>query len=427
MHSGTNKGQMISALETTFLGVKESFFMALGALRTNKLRSALTLLGIAVGVFSIIGVMTAMGVILNSIEGGMSMLGSNTIQIQKYPMFEAGDPQDQAQLRNRKDITYEQGLRLKERASLASAIGMFAFSNNGVVVSCRGEKTNPNISLSGRDIEGFSANNWSIGEGRLYTLEELASAKHVAVLGADVVKKIFPKSDPLGQKVRVDGREFEVIGVVQSRGQMMGQGDNFVVIPISTFFDIYGKNQQVAIKVVAPTQSALADCIEQARGILRTVRHVAPGDVDDFYIWSNDSLITQFNDFTKYFQLGVLLVSAIALLAAGVGIMNIMLVSVTERTREIGIRKAIGARKNNILTQFVLEAVVISEFGGIIGILSGLFGGNLVALYMEIPPVIPVQWVMIGFISCSVVGIVFGVYPAWKASNLDPIESLRYE
>ncbi|HMD13052.1 MAG TPA: ABC transporter permease [Bacteroidota bacterium] len=419
---------MLSAFETTFLSVKESFLMALSALRTNKLRSILTLLGIAVGVFSIIGVMTAMGVILNSIESGMSMLGSNTIQIQKYPMFEAGDPQDQAQLRNRKDITYDQGLRLKERASLASAVGMFAFSNNGVVVvSLRGDKTNPNISLSGRDIEGFSANNWSIGEGRLYTPEELASAKHVAVLGADVVKKIFPKSDPLGQRIKVDGREFEVIGVVQSRGQLMGQGDNFVVIPINTFFDIYGKNQQVSIKVVAPTQSALADCIEQARGILRTVRHVSPGDNDDFYIWSNDSLITQFNDFTKYFQLGVLLVSAIALLAAGVGIMNIMLVSVTERTREIGIRKAIGARKNNILTQFVLEAVVISEFGGVIGILLGLFGGNLVALYMNIPPVIPVQWVVIGFLSCSVVGIVFGVYPAWKASNLDPIESLRYE
>jgi len=416
------------AVQTFLLGLKESFFMAWAALRTNKLRSVLTLLGIAVGVFSIIGVMTAMGVLLNSIQSGMSMLGSNTVQIQKYPMFDAGGPQEHAFLRNRKDITFDQGMRLKELASLASAVGIFCANNNGVVISTlTGEKTNPNITLTGRDIEGFTANNWTIMEGRLYTTSELSSSKHVAVLGGDVVKKIFPKTDPIGQKIRIDGREFEVVGVVESKGQLMGGSDNFAVIPISTFFDIYGRKQNVAIKVQAPSQDVLSDCVEQAREMLRTIRHVAPGDDDDFYIWSNDSLITQFNDFTKYFRMGVMLVSAIALLAAGVGIMNIMLVSVTERTREIGIRKAVGARKNNILSQFIFEAVVISEFGGITGILLGLLGGNLVALFLEIPPVIPIDWVAIGFVSCSFVGIVFGVYPAWKAANLDPIESLRYE
>ncbi len=403
--------------------------MALVAIRTNKLRSILTLLGISVGVFSIIGVMTAMGVLLNSIENGMSWLGANTFQIQKYPMFDAGGPDEQSQLRNRRDLTYEQGLRLKERASLASAVGVFCSSDHGIVVATSGGvKTNPNVILTGRDIEGFTANNWSIGDGRLFTPEELAAGKHVIVIGSDIVKKLFPKSSPLGQILRVEGREYEVIGVVAPRGQMLGMsGDNFAIIPITTYFSVYGKNQIVAIKVQSGTSRNLSDCMEQARGLLRTIRHVAPGDEDDFYIWSNDSLITQFNDFTKYFQLGVLLVSAIALLAAGVGIMNIMLVSVTERTREIGIRKAVGARKSNIRTQFILEAVVISELGGIIGIVIGILAGNLVAILLEIPPIIPVEWVFIGFASCSIVGIVFGVYPAWKASNLDPIDSLRYE
>jgi putative ABC transport system permease protein len=154
---------------------------------------------------------------------------------------------------------------------------------------------------------------------------------------------------------------------------------------------------------------------------------VNPGDEDDFYIFSNDSMIEQFNDFTKYLRLGIMLVSAIALLAAGVGIMNIMLVSVTERTREIGIRKAIGAKKTNILSQFILEAIVISELGGMLGIMLGIIVGNLVAIMLEVPAVIPWDWVAIGFVSCSLIGITFGVYPAWKASNLDPIESLRYE
>ena len=420
---------MAPVLETILLEVKESFFMALAALKTNRLRSILTLLGIAVGVFSIIGVMTAMGVLLNSIEGGLSALGVHTFQIQKYPMFDSGDPADEAKLRNRRDITYEQALRVKERTTLANAVGMFCFTDYGKVVAApNGEKTNPNVFLAGRDIEGFLANSWTIGDGRLFTQDEVAAGRHVAVVGMDVVKKIFPRTDPLGQTIRIDGREFEVIGVVNPRGGLLGgNGDYHVTIPVTTFFDIYGKERPINIKVVAAGAETYEDCMEQVRGILRAVRHVPPGEPDDFYIWSNDSVIEQFNNLTKYVQLGIMLVSAIALLAAGVGIMNIMLVSVTERTREIGIRKAIGARKKNILTQFILEAVLISELGGVIGIILGLIGGNLTAMFLEIPPVIPYEWVAIGFISCSIIGIVFGVYPAWKAANLDPIESLRYE
>ncbi len=419
---------MNKSVEVVLLEVKESFFMAITALRTNKLRSILTLLGIAVGVFSIIGVMTGMQVLLNSIESGMSALGVNTFQVQKYPMFSSDDPDRNAKLRNRKDITYDQAMRVKELANLANAVGVFCGDFGKIVVSTHGLKTNPNIYLSGRDIEGFTANSWTIRDGRVFTASEVANAQFVVILGNDIVKKIFPRSDPIGETVRIDGHQYRVIGVVEPRGGLLGgNGENFAVVPITTFFNVYGKNQLVAIKVQATSTDIMGECMEQVRGILRTVRHVTPGDEDDFYIWSNDSMITQFNDFTKYVRLGIMLVSGIALLAAGVGIMNIMLVSVTERTREIGIRKSIGARKSNIRTQFILEAVIISELGGLIGIIFGLLAGNIIAIILSIPAAIPYDWVLIGFLSCSVVGVVFGVYPAWKASNLDPIESLRYE
>jgi putative ABC transport system permease protein len=416
-------------LEIVFHEISESFRMAFAAIRMNKLRSILTLLGIAVGVFSIIGVMTAMGVLINSIEGGMTILGANTFQIQQFPMFQTGNPSEWAKLRNRKKISYDQALRVKESASLANAVGVFCFAEEGkTVVSAEGKKTNPNVNISGRDIEGFTANNWEVKNGRVFSQSEIDNGSYVTVLGIDVVKKLYPKIDPINQIVKVDGHKYKVIGVVESRGKMLGMGnESYIVLPLNTFFTVYGREYPFSIKVQAKNALMLDECIEQARGILRTVRHVAPGDEDDFFIWSNDSLITQFNAFTKYLRLGIIIVSAIALLAAGVGIMNIMLVSVTERTREIGIRKAIGARKTHILTQFVLEAVLLSEIGGFIGIILGVVGGNILAFSMDAPPVIPMDWVAIGFVTCSFVGIVFGVYPAFKAANLDPIESLRYE
>ncbi len=419
---------MTRTLEIIFLELRESFWMALAALRVNKLRSALTLLGIAVGVFSIIGVMTAMGVLLGSIESGMSALGAHTFQIQRYPMFHSGSPSEQAKLRNRKKLTYAEGERLKGTVTLAAQVGMFCSDFGKVVASRKGEKTNPNVSLSGRDIEGFMANSWTIEDGRLYTQDELNEGRHVAVMGMDVAKKLFPRVDPLGEIIRIDGQEYKVIGIVKPQGGMLGSGgDNFVVIPLTTYFQTYGKDQDIAIKVQSSTAEDYDDCVDQTRGLLRAARHVKPGDDDDFYIWSNDSLIDEFNNLTKYVRLGIVIVSAIALVAAGVGIMNIMLVSVTERTREIGIRKAVGARRNNILAQFILEAVVISQLGGVIGILAGLVGGNLLAVFMDVPPAVPFDWVAIGYASCTAVGVLFGVYPAWKAAGLDPIESLRYE
>ena len=406
---------------------RESMLMALAAIRGSKLRSVLTLLGVAVGVFSIISVMTALGVLRNSIEEGITQLGANTFQIQKYPASIGDDRR--GRFRNRKDITYEQAVQVKEKATLAEAVGIEGWQFGRVVFS-QGRKTNPNVQVCGENPEGVITNDWVVESGRSFSDADMDQARMVAVLGKPVVEKLFPPYvDPVGQSIRVDGAIYQVIGVFQKKGGALGGNqDNFVCTPITTFFGRYGKEgRDIHIMVKARSREVVDDAVEQSRMILRAARHVSPGAEDDFGWFSNDSLIKEFNDLTLYLRLGVLLVSSISLIAAGVGIMNIMLVSVTERTKEIGVRKSIGARKGDILTQFMIEAIILCEIGGVIGIVLGVMGGNVVGLMMEVPAVIPWEWVGIGILVCSVVGFVFGVYPAWKASNLDPIEALRFE
>jgi putative ABC transport system permease protein len=229
--------------------------------------------------------------------------------------------------------------------------------------------------------------------------------------------------------VKIDGIGYNVVGVLESKGSSAGgDQDNFAVVPLTTGLNRYGRwNRSLNILVQSRDRAGFDDTMAEVRAVLRTIRKVPPDQEDDFEISSNNSLIEQVNSFTRSVRIGVAIVSSIALLAAGIGIMNIMLVSVTERTREIGIRRAIGAKKRNIMVQFIMEAIVLCELGGVLGVIFGIIGGNLLALAMSLPPVIPFDWVALGLGLCSVVGIVFGTYPAWKAANLDPIESLRYE
>lgn len=405
----------------------EGLKMAIAAIRSNKLRSVLTLLGIVVGVFSIIAVVTAMRVLQNSVETELTSLGSNVFVIQKFPAIQVGGPAAWAKYRNRKDIKYEQALALKERMTLAKSVGA-SIDKFGMVVTYQGNKTNPNVTLYGVTPDIFAAQNWNVAEGRAIGQGDLETDRLVCVLGSFVAKVLFPHSDPLDQEVSVNGITYKVIGVLEDQGNVLGgQSGNFVVIPITTFFTRYGKQRSVDIYVQSLTQEVMPRAEEQAEGILRAIRNVPPGSDNDFEIISNESLVGQFNQITFYVRIGAIVVSAIALLAAGVGIMNIMLVSVTERTREIGIRKSVGATKRNILLQFMLEAVVLSEVGGIVGVLLGLIGGNLAALSLHMKAAFPLDWAIIGLVVCSIVGITFGVYPAYKAASVDPIESLRYE
>ncbi|MCX6149771.1 MAG: ABC transporter permease [Ignavibacteriales bacterium] len=405
----------------------ESILMAFNSLRTNKLRSFLTLVGIAVGLFSIIVVMTAISAIQSSIEDAFSEIGTNNIIVQKYPAIQMG-PGSWRKYRNRKDITIEQGERLKEMTTLPIAVGL-SLGNDGKIVKYGKEQTNPNVYIVGVNTDEFITSSYIISDGRGFSKQDVDYARNVCILGEDVIIKIFKTIDPIGQKIMVDNMTLEVIGRFEPKGKILGQSqDNFVITPISVFAKYFGDDHQsVGINVQAPSHELFDATADQVVGALRTIRKVPPGQDNDFEIVSNDQLVTQFNDITKYFKFGAAIIAFIALIAAGVGIMNIMLVSVTERTREIGIRKAIGAQKRTIRIQFLVEAIALSLVGGTVGILLGLIGGNIIGMLLSASVVLPVFWVVVGLTVTTAVGLIFGVYPAIKASNLDPIEALRYE
>lgn len=263
----------------------------------------------------------------------------------------------------------------------------------------------------------------------MFTAAELNSSANVTVIGMEVANKLFPKLNPIGKKVILDKNEFLIIGILEPKGESFGQSqDNLALIPITRMIEIYGNtNYSINIAIQAPTKAQYDETVEQVMSVMRVIRKDKPGEDNSFEIFSNESLINSVNSFTKYFKYGAGFISFIALLAAGIGIMNIMLVSVTERTKEIGIRKAIGAKSKNILSQFLVEAVILCQIGGIAGILLGIIAGNLLGLYLNTKVVIPVDWVLIGLIICTIVGVVFGVYPAYKAAKLNPIDALRYE
>ncbi|MBN1448866.1 MAG: ABC transporter permease [Bacteroidetes bacterium] len=405
----------------------ESISTTLQTLRGNRLRSFLTLLSIAIGVFSIIAVMTALGALQNSIEGGLSALGTNTFQVQKYPHNQGGGPGWHARLRNRPDITYAQGLAVVERTQGARYIGLEAWTF-GYEVTWRNVRTNPDIAIAGETPDGLPTNQWEIDLGRSLSQSDLDLTRRVVILGADLVRLLFPPSyNPIGETVSLAGTRYKIIGTLKPEGAMFGSRDRHFVIPITTFFEKFGKNRSIHIMVQAESRENFQAVQDQVIGVLRAVRKDRPGEENSFAMFSNESLIREFNEMTATVRLGTMAIAAVALLAAGIGIMNIMLVSVTERTREIGVRKAVGATRRSVIAQFLSEAVVISVLGGLIGILLGLLAGNILAVALEIDPVIELTWIATGIAACCLVGIIFGTYPAWKAANLDPIDALRYE
>ena len=403
----------------------EIFNVAAQSIANNKLRTSLTILGVVVGIFSIIVIMTVVTMLQNSIEDGFSMLNKNTFQIQKYEAMRMhGGDRDHS----RRDLTLEEFYRLKDMLTQAEYIGAEQWQF-GKIIKYRNQETNPNIQLSGITTGAIHTNNWKVGEGREFRESDIKYSNDVCILGSDVKDKLFPNLNPVGQTIRADGKPLLVIGVFEAQPSMFGQSnDNFISMPISTFRSFYGKTgRSINITVMAPSKAAYESTIDAAIGYMRKIRKVKPGQENDFGIFSNESLISQVNNTTEGVRIGALVVSIFALIAAGVGIMNIMLVSVTERTREIGIRKALGAKKINILSQFLVEAVILCLIGGLIGIIIGVGIGNIAGGALNAKAAIPYDWVAIGMSLCILVGVGFGTYPAYKAANLDPIEALRYE
>ena len=401
--------------------------MAWKALGANGLRSALTTSGIAIGIFSIISVMTAISALQNSIETGLSFLGSNIFQLSKYPIgiHVSGDEK----YRNRRNIDYGTYLKFARLIGDHSAIVCPKVWDNSTQGVFENRKTNPNIQLCGTN-EGFlSANNYLLGDGRNLSREDIEFTRSVCVIGRQIVQRLFPQGGALGKVIRLNSKEYEVIGTLAEKGGGFGgNDDNIVVIPITKFFENYGTQQRsLSVAIEAPNQIAYEWTRGIAIGAFREARGLRPEQANDFEIYSNDSIEAVFRSIAGTVRIGAFVISTIALIAAGVGIMNIMLVSVTERTKEIGIRKSLGARKLDIRMQFLLEALLLSLIGAAVGILLGVAAGNGLAMWLRATAVFPWDWTIAGVVFCSAIGVGFGLYPAHKAASLNPIEALRHE
>jgi putative ABC transport system permease protein len=410
------------------MNLLEIMLQSFQSIKENKLRTSLTILGIVVGIFSIIVIMTIITMLQTTIDNGISFLSKNSFQVSKFPAIISGGHSAWEKYRNRKDITLDDFYRLESLLKQAKYMGADK-ARGGIVVKYGNRQTNPNIWMDGITEGVLRTANLTVESGREIRQTDIQYSSNVCMLGPDIVDKLFIGLNPVGQTVTINGRPLLVIGVFEKRAQFFGQSfDNYLVVPITTYHSMFGgKNDNVDITIMSYSNEDYESLIESTIGYLRTIRKVPPGKENDFEIMSNESLIGQINDITGGVKIGAIVVSIIALLAAGVGIMNIMLVSVTERTREIGIRKAVGANRKNILFQFLVEAITLCLTGGIFGILIGVGIGNLAGSFLNAVSVIPYDWVMIGLIMCVLVGIIFGTYPAYKAANLDPIEALRYE
>ena len=407
------------------MNLKEVSKQSLSSLAANKLRSSLTLLAIVVGVFAIISSSTAVLVLDTYFKETLSFMGGNVLNVSKYPSVNINT--EWAKYRNRQDITFETLEDLEGRLALSRGISPDErFTTTKIMYG--EEETEPSVSVRGSNQYYLDNNAYNLADGRNFTAQDIQYRRPVVIIGNDVREELFEVEYPIGKTLRIDGRPYQVIGITEARGSIFGSSlDNFVVIPYTTLMNVYGTERNIDIQVKAPSMTLINATMDELTGVLRTIRKVPPGEANDFEIESNESLSGAFDQFTGILYIAGFVIGFIALLGAGIGVMNIMLVSVTERTREIGIRKAVGATKKAITSQFLMEAVLICQLGGIIGMLLGILGGNLLAFYMESSVVFPWGAAIGGIVAMTILGIIFGVYPAYKAAQLDPIESLRYE
>jgi putative ABC transport system permease protein len=413
----------------------ESFKMALTAIGAHKLRSVLTLVGIVAGVAAIISVMTGVSVVQSQMEAELSVLSNRTFQVMKFPMggFNNNRNLNFREIARWPPLTMRHVHAIRERVSSVDLVGAELWQYN-VRVSYRGESTEPVNMVCGGTPEYPENNTHYVQLGRNLTEEDVVVGRRVVVLGHAIAAELFPFIDPVGKTVKVDGHKFTVLGVFAERKSAMGgQFDNYILMPISVWTQLYGNRDRMGrprslfITVRAKAGVPLEEALEETRSVLRAERGLSPRDRDTFHWFTSDSQIRAFNDATAGLKTAAFVLGIVALVVAGIGIMNIMLVSVTERTKEIGIRKALGAKRPAILTQFLMEAIVLCNIGGVIGVLVGFGIGNIVTLFTDFAIHVPVEWAVRGVIFCSVVGLVFGMWPAIRASRLAPIDALRYE
>jgi putative ABC transport system permease protein len=403
---------------------REPTLIALQTMRAHKLRSFLMLLGIILSVSTLILVVALISGMNGYFASRIANLGSNVFLVMKFPIISDSKELLKAARRNR-DVTWEDYEALRDNLNLAQAVGVEVRRT----AKLRAERQN----LEDVDIRGVTANIGDmdveeVATGRYITDSDNQHRAMVCMIGADVADKLFATVDPLGKTIAIDGEEFQVVGVAKKIGNTFGQSqDTFVYIPIETWLKMYGRNNSLSINVQARGADWLARTKEEARVLMRSRRHLAPNDDDNFGILASDSLMGLWQNLTGTLASGMVGLVSIFLVIGGVVIMNVMLASVTERTREIGIRKSLGAKKRDILLQFLVESTVMAVVGGAMGVLIAWIISVIVRSTTPVPMEVPISAVVLAIGISSAVGIFFGVYPARKAARLDPIEALRYE
>jgi putative ABC transport system permease protein len=413
---------------------RESVKMALDTLRKNKLRSALTILGIVIGVTTVIVISSFINGLNSRVSEFADSLGSNVLWVFHLPVMSFGRPTTEQLTRKKLNFGDVQGLR--ELPHVVAVDGGFRhfkqdFGVGDVSVKYNGKKIAGTI-LQGSTAQVGDVSDLTFIEGRLFTDAEDQRAAHVCVLGHDTWEELFGNEPALGKEVSVESGLYTVIGVLDKQKRAFGSGknpdDNIAYFPLGTFHNLHpeDKDMWVSVKYDDPGNKSLVE--EEIRELLRVRRKVKVEAPDNFEIFGPDSLTKLWGSITGGIFAFMVAVSSVGLMVGGVGVMNIMLVSVTERTREIGVRKAIGATKRNIMTQFTTEAITLCALGGIVGVILGAsITGIIRILPIPLTPSLSTTWILIGFgVSCAI-GLIFGIYPAWKAANLDPIEALRYE
>jgi len=409
--------------------IKENLRISFLSIKSHLLRTVLTVLIIAFGIMALVGILTAIDAVEYFLNDNFAMMGSNTFNVQNRDIrVHIGGEGRKA--KSYEPISYQDAMQFKEEYEFPAIASVFTYGTGTATIKHESEKTNPNIQVMGIDENYIKAAGLEIARGRIFTLNEVLGGNHVAIIGNEIYKKLFTdKEDPIGKIISIGPGKYRIIGILEERGSSIGfSGDRSCMIPIANVRQYFSRpNMNFRISVMVNSQEEMDAAIGETTGLLRKIRGDKVGDDDSFAIIKSDNVANMLIKLTSKIQIGATVIGLITLLGAAIGLMNIMLVSVTERTREIGIRKAVGATSKTIRNQFLAEAVVIAQIGGLLGVIMGILIGNIVSLSTGSSFLIPWMWMFMGIGITFVVALLSGIIPANKAAKLDPIESLRYE